>query len=539
MFLIKFTRKKFHFNARQFCSEVVRGEPGVKTIMNKTGAITRQTKTGGEVWESVIGLEVHAQINANTKIFSSAPHQYNSPVNSNVSYFDSSTPGTLPVLNRRCVEAGILTSLALGCKLNNVSYFDRKHYFYSDLPAGYQITQQRRPLAVGGRLKVPVMCPELSKEIYTRSSEVIQLQLEQDSAKSLHDTELCRSLVDLNRCGAGLMEIVFGPDLRHGEEAAALVKELILILESLETCTAKMERGELRVDANISVRRFGDAELGVRTEVKNINSVRSVARAVEYEVERQIKLLEAGGIIENETRSFDYDNKVTVAMRDKEAKQDYRFMPEPNLPPLRLSEAEISEASARLPQLPAELREKLKSELGLSEMTAGQLVSWPPLLQYFTSCLEHRPVNHKEVANLIFCWVQQVSLESSQHPLDIRLTPSSLVELSNKKQEKMISAGGLQEVIIKILAGDDRSVQDIITQENLLLIKDHHYIEQFVKDIVTDNSQLVEKYREESNPKKSKRTYQKLINIINKDSRVDKVDMVLFIEKFKTMLENK
>ena len=262
-------------------------------------------------------------------------------MNSNVSYFDSSTPGTLPVLNGRCVEAGLLTSLALGCQVHDVSYFDRKHYFYSDLPQGYQITQQRRPLAVGGSLDVPVMCPELSREVYTRHSHVIQLQLEQDSAKSLHDPELGRSLVDLNRCGAGLMEIVFGPDLRHGEEAAALVKELILILESLDTCLARMERGELRVDANISVRRAGEAELGVRTEVKNINSVRSVARAVEFEVERQIRILEDGGKIENETRSYDYDNKVTLAMRDKEAKQDYRFMPEPNLPPLRLREGSI------------------------------------------------------------------------------------------------------------------------------------------------------------------------------------------------------
>ena len=506
-------------------------------MMDKRNKITRRTEKGE--WESVIGLEVHAQINANSKIFSGAPHQYNSPVNTAVSYFDSSTPGTLPVLNRRCVEAAVLTSLALECQINLVSYFDRKHYFYSDLPAGYQITQQRRALAEAGRLEVPVFAADLGREVFTTSSNVIQLQLEQDSAKSLHDPELGRSLVDLNRCGAGLMEIVFGPDLRHGEEAAALVKELLLILERLDTCKARMERGEVRVDANISVRRAGDTELGVRTEVKNINSVRSVARAVEFEVERQIRILENGGVIENQTRSFDYDKKETVAMRDKEAKQDYRFMPEPNLPPLRLSEENIEQLRVNLPALPAQLRARLTSELGLSVLTASQLVAWPSLLEYFNLCCHSGPVSHKEVASLIFSWVQHISTETNQHPLDIRLTPSLLVELSNLRQEKVISAGGLQEVITRLVAGDDRTVMDILTGHNLFLIKDRQYIEKFARDIFINNIQLVEKYRKEKNPKKSKRTYQTLINIVNKDSRVDNVDMALFTQILKEMLEEK
>lgn len=291
MFSIKIVKNKFHLNRRLFVSvsENVLDNfdhvESIKTVIDKNKNIKRISKTG-IAWESVIGLEVHAQINAQTKIFSSAPHEFNSPVNSNVSYFDASIPGTLPVLNRRCVEAGVMTALALGSQVNKVSFFDRKHYFYADLPAGYQITQQRQPLAVGGRLEYPVLCQDLSKNIYTKSCDVIQLQLEQDSAKSLHDTESGLSLVDLNRCGAGLMEIVFGPHLSHGEEAAALVKELILILETLDTCKSRMDQGELRVDANISVRKLGDKQLGVRTEVKNINSVRSVAKAVEYEVAR-------------------------------------------------------------------------------------------------------------------------------------------------------------------------------------------------------------------------------------------------------------
>jgi len=215
----------------------------VTVVDKKTGGVVR--RVGGKVWESVIGLEVHAQINANSKMFSSAPTSFNAPVNSNVSYFDAAIPGTLPALNRRCVEAGVVTSLALGLDINMVSYFDRKHYYYADLPAGYQITQHRRPLATGGRLAFPVGRLGDLATWQTRSSEIIQLQLEQDSGKSLHDQEGGRSLIDLNRCGSGLMEIVFGPDLRHGEEAAGLVRELRLILATLGSCRARMEQGEL------------------------------------------------------------------------------------------------------------------------------------------------------------------------------------------------------------------------------------------------------------------------------------------------------
>ena len=480
------------------------------------------------------------------QIFSSSPHEFNSPVNTNVSYFDASIPGTLPVLNKRCVEAGVSTALALGCSLNMVSYFDRKHYFYADLPAGYQITQQRRPLAVGGRVQYPVLAPDLSKNLYSRSCEVIQLQLEQDSAKSLHDPDCGRSLVDLNRCGAGLMEIVLGPDLRHGEEAAALVKELILILTRLDTCRARMDRGELRVDANISVREAGSAGLGVRTEVKNINSVRSVARAVEYEVARQVHILESGGEVENETRGFDYGDKVTTAMRDKEAKQDYRFMPEPNLPPLRLAEGEdaaedenrvnVSRLRAALPELPARTRDRLTSEHGLSAVSAAQLVEWPPLLDYFSLCVLHQPASAQEVANLIFSLVQQQCLAHNLQPSEVSLTPQTLVEASNLRQNKEISASGLQEILHKVLTGDSRAVRSIVEEENLYLIKDEDYILQFVNDIIQNNSEMVAKHKKEKNPKKTARLYQNLISIVNKDSRVEKVDMTKFTEIFRRKL---
>ena len=535
-------KNSYHFSQRQInlCHNLAAGREKIaqiKTVIDKNKCIKRISNDTGTVWESVIGLEIHAQINAETKIFSSAPHQFNFPVNTNVSWFDASTPGTLPVLNRRCVEAGVSTALALGCHLNMVSFFDRKHYFYADLPAGYQITQLRRPLARAGQLDYPVLCPDLSKDVYSRSCEVIQVQLEQDSAKSLHDPETAMSLVDLNRCGTGLMEIVLGPELRHGEEAAAMVKELILILETLDTCKARMDRGELRVDANISVRRIGETELGVRTEVKNINSVRSVAKAVEYEVARQIHILEAGGCVENETRSFDYNDKVTVAMRDKEAKQDYRFMPEPNLPPLRLTETEDGESEdlvsvarlrSALPELPAQTRARLEADYGLDCLSSARLVEWPTLLEYYELCVRHGPRSPREVCHLVFSVVQGQCLAHHIQPRECGLEPKALVEASNMKQDKLISATGLQEVLGKLLDQDTRSVEEIVREENLYLVRDESVIREFVDDIIRNNRDLVNKFRKEKNPKKAARSYKSIITKVNHDSRVEKIDMVIF-----------
>lgn len=277
-------------------------------------------------WISTIGLEVHAQLLTKTKLFSRALAAYGGPVNSQVDFFDASTPGTLPVINKKAVELALKSSLALNCQINQVSTFDRKHYFYADLPAGYQITQQRKPLAVNGHLNFTVIKSTTVKQTYTSKANIIQIQIEQDSGKSLHDEDLNYTLLDLNRCGTGLIEIVFGPDLFHGEEAASLVKELSLILQRLEVCSCKMELGAMRVDANISVRPFGSNQLGIRTEVKNINSIRGIVNAIEHEVDRQIEILESGGEVINETRNYDANQKKSVPMRDKEVKQDYREM---------------------------------------------------------------------------------------------------------------------------------------------------------------------------------------------------------------------
>ena len=298
----------------------------IRTLKTKVSKIDGQNVRirSKEAWISTIGLEVHAQLKTKTKLFSRALAGYGGPTNSQVTLFDASTPGTLPVINKHAVELALKAALALNCNINPISYFDRKHYFYGDLPAGYQITQQRKPIAFDGHLDFNVLKSGTVSETSLKRANIIQLQIEQDSGKSLHDDAANVTLIDLNRCGTGLIEIVFGPDLFHGEDAASLIKELILILQTLDVCTCQMEAGAMRIDANISVRKFNSQTLGVRTEVKNINSVRGVVNAIESEIDRQIELLENGGEIINETRSYDGNLKRSVPMRDKEVKQDYR-----------------------------------------------------------------------------------------------------------------------------------------------------------------------------------------------------------------------
>ncbi|XP_066901993.1 glutamyl-tRNA(Gln) amidotransferase subunit B, mitochondrial isoform X3 [Halyomorpha halys] len=423
-------------------------------------------------WLPVVGLEIHVQLNSHSKLFSASSTIFGTPANTNVSLFDAAIPGTLPVLNRRCVELGVSTALALSCQVNPVSFFDRKHYFYADLPAGYQITQQRAPLACNGHLEFPIYQPGVHKKPYTKHSKILQVQLEQDSGKSLYDSngrtnhrihsskdmdgtllnikrltaenhriwlmkieayleakdrtkkllkkirrlkkmqrgkgKTNRNLVDLNRAGVPLIEIVFAPDLSDGYEAAALVKELILILRRLKTCSCKMEEGALRVDANISVHKDGE-KYGVRTEIKNIGSIRGVTHAVNYEIKRQVDVLESGGVIINETRAWDASLDETVPMRDKEMKQDYRFMPEPNLPPLRLDATEnaneninVSKLRQSLPELPAETREKVAKTYNLLPETVLQLVREEDLFLIFNQIMNNdRKRNVKTVSSIL------------------------------------------------------------------------------------------------------------------------------------------
>ena len=303
-------------------------------------------------WEVVIGLEVHAQVSSNAKLFSGASASFGSAPNENVSLVDAAMPGMLPVINRECVYQAIRTGLGLKAQINLTSVFDRKNYFYADLPQGYQISQFKDPIVGEGSLRI------VMADGSTRDIGIERLHLEQDAGKSMHDQHPTKSYIDLNRTGVALMEIVSRPDMRSAAEAAAYVRKLRSILRYLGTCDGNMEEGSLRADVNVSVRRPGE-ELGTRTETKNLNSVRFIMQAIDYEVERQIEVLEAGGSIDQETRLFDTNTGTTRQMRSKEDAHDYRYFPDPDLLPLQLTAAFVDAIKAELPELPDDIKARM------------------------------------------------------------------------------------------------------------------------------------------------------------------------------------
>ncbi|XP_063585494.1 glutamyl-tRNA(Gln) amidotransferase subunit B, mitochondrial-like [Penaeus indicus] len=459
-----------------------------------------------DIWQPVIGLEIHAQISSTSKLFSRVGTRFGAPPNSQVGVFESAHPGTLPVLNKRCVEAAIKTALALQATVNKTSWFVRKHYFYPDLPAGYQITQLDHPIASDGHLDFIVYNAAVHRKPYRHSVKLIQIQLEEDSGKSIHDKENHRVLVDLNRAGQPLMELVFAPDLRDGEEAAALVKELSLILLQLGTCNCRMEEGSLRVDANISVHRPGEP-LGTRTEVKNLNSIRSLVRAIDFEIERQIGILESGGVITNETRSFDADRRETITMRDKEVVQDYRFMHEPNLPPLRLFDSsegsgrqngslDINAVRQELPELPEEKRQQLMKNYGVTLENAIILVNNPIILDFFLDVMADKKRDSRLVCNLLLTNLLG-TLNSAN--VDFQKSPMSagafgeIVDLQQSGQ--ILNDTSLRLIDLICNDGDLRSPTQIVNANNWLKFSDDDLLESLVVKVLNDNQNLVKKYR--------------------------------------------
>ncbi|KAK2581294.1 hypothetical protein KPH14_008079 [Odynerus spinipes] len=455
-------------------------------------------------WKPTIGLEIHAKISSNSKMFSAASTKFEKPVNSCVSFFDCATPGTMPVLNRKCVEAGVTTALALSCSLNEISIFERKHYFYADLPAGYQITQSKQPLAVDGQLCFLVFTSGIHKEPYVKISKIKQIQLEQDSGRTLQSEFTERNLIDLNRAGVPLMELVFEPDLSDGEEAAAAVKELMNILKILGTCSCKMEEGALRIDANVSVS-HDSKTLGVRTELKNIGSVRGVANAIRYEIERQIKILEKGQSIVNETRSWDAINKKTVPLREKEEKQDYRFMPETDLLPLRIclegtsNESNLVDATVlkkQLPELPNEIRKRLKEKYNLTQHSILQLSNDLELLQLFTDLMKtNRNLDPKIVANFItyevmsFLYNNKLQLEFCKDHL--RYISEITELLQSREITPLIAVRLLNRLLIEL----DKMPKQIVEENNWKSINDERELEIICKQIIEDNPAIVKKYK--------------------------------------------
>ncbi|XP_072410730.1 glutamyl-tRNA(Gln) amidotransferase subunit B, mitochondrial isoform X1 [Chiloscyllium punctatum] len=450
-------------------------------------------------WMGVVGLEVHAQLCSNSKLFSGSRVQFSAPPNALVSFLDASLPGTLPVLNKHCVEAAVMTGLALNCTINKKSMFDRKHYFYADLPVGYQITQQRCPIAINGNLAYSLYVGRNRNHMIPKLVRIQQIQLEQDSGRSLHDDARSQTLIDLNRAGIGLMEIVMKPDMCCGDEAAAAVRELQLILQTLGTCHGNMAEGQLRVDANVSVHQHG-RPYGVRAEVKNINSPRFLARAIDYEIQRQIDILENGGKILNETRAFDYKTGQTISLRDKEGKQDYRFMPEPNLPPLAIFDNETLSSNVNpqqvvnidhirelLPELPDAKRKRLVEKYGILAEHSFTLVNEDGLVQFFETVLEQTEANPKKVIGWILndflALLKQNNLSVNQSPI----TPPALAELLTLLEKGFISSSAAKQVFVELWEGEGKSAVQIVEQKELGLIQDHRKLEQICQRVIEDH----------------------------------------------------
>ncbi|XP_033183655.1 glutamyl-tRNA(Gln) amidotransferase subunit B, mitochondrial isoform X2 [Bombus vancouverensis nearcticus] len=454
-------------------------------------------------WKPSVGLEIHAQISTESKLFSGSPTSFNHSVNSCVSLFDCAVPGTMPVLNKKCVEAGVLTALALSCEVNAVSMFERKHYFYSDLPAGFQITQQRKPLAVNGEIKFNVFKSGLHKKSYSKSSKIKQIQLEQDSGRSLHNEVFGRSLIDLNRAGIPLMEFVFEPDLTNGEEAAALVQELCLILQLLGTCSCKMQEGALRVDANVSVSK-PNAPLGVRTELKNIGSISALNHAVEYEIKRQISILQKGGQVINETRAWNPINKNTILMREKEDKHDYRFMPEPNLPPLYLhikrnvqnkyNLIDVPSLKEQLPELPEQIRKNLLQ--GLTPDTLVAVTSNFDLFLLFCDILKNG--KHRDPQLVAKLFISDVLSFMDDYNLNLTFCVNNqeyIEELMDLIQAEVINRRTLRKLLNELVNKPNKMPKQIVEENKWFIISDEKELELICSEILKANPELVKKYK--------------------------------------------
>ena len=436
----------------------------------------RITGRTGE-WELVLGLEVHAQVASNAKLFSGAGVGFGAAPNAQVSLVDAGFPGMLPVINRFCVEQAIRTGLGLRAKVNLVSRFDRKNYFYPDLPQGYQISQYKDPIIGEGVLLVE------RNDGSTFEVGIERLHLEQDAGKSVHDMDPNLTYVDLNRSGVALMEIVSRPDMRSPEDAAAYVKTLRQLVRYLGTCDGDMEKGNLRADVNVSVRKPG-APLGTRCEIKNVNSMRYIQQAIVYEARRQVEILEDGGVIEQETRLFDAGKGETRSMRSKEDAHDYRYFPDPDLLPLVLDAAWVKEIEATLPELPDAKRARLQSQYGLSAYDAGVLVSDAERAAYFERAAVGRDA--KLVANFVtnelLSRLSKDGLEFDHSPIPSEDIASLVVLI----ETDVISSKIAKEVFDRMWAGEGRPAEIVETQ-GLRQVTDTGAIEAAIDEIIAAN----------------------------------------------------
>ena len=436
-------------------------------------------------YEVIIGLEVHAQVLSNSKLFSSSPTKFGAEPNTQVSLVDAAFPGMLPIINEFCIKQAIKTGIGLKAQINKRSVFDRKNYFYADLPQGYQISQYKNPIV--GEGKIILDMPYVQKEV-----GIERLHLEQDAGKSIHDMDPKNTLVDLNRSGVALMEIVSKPDLRSPDEVNAYIKKLRSIMRYLGTCDGNMQEGSLRADVNISVRKKGSKEFGTRCEIKNVNSIKFMQMAINYEANRQVDLIEDGKTIDQETRLFDVKKKHTRSMRSKEDAHDYRYFPDPDLLPLELKDDFIEKISLEIPELPDEKKKRFIDKFNLSAYEANILVSDKETSEYFEEVIKKSDVKLATnwITGELFALLNNKNLEITQSPISAQ----NLSNLINLIQDGTIS-GKIAKTVFELMVDGDKDPKKIVEDKGLKQESDPKELEKIVLKIIATNKDKVEEYK--------------------------------------------
>lgn len=428
--------------------------------------------SNSSIYEAVIGLEIHAQLQTQSKLFCGDSIAFGAPPNTQVSPVTLGHPGTLPKTNKKAVEYAIKMGLTCNSTIEQYNYFARKNYFYPDLPKGYQISQHTTPICKGGFITIQTEKGE-------KSIALNRIHLEEDAGKSIHDLDEHFTCIDLNRAGTPLIEIVTEPCLHSAEEAYLYVTEVRKLVQWLGICDGNMEEGSLRCDANVSIRKKGDTSLGTKIEVKNLNSIRNVKKAIEFEIERMIKVVEGGGTIKQQTRSFDADSDTTFAIRDKEEANDYRYFPDPDLAPFHLTEDYINNIKASLPALPAALIAKYKQAYQLSEYDAAQLCSEKSMADYFEAVIEYTQL-YKAVANWMLGPVRQQLNEKNIDFSVIPLLPATLAALLNIVEEGKVSFSVASSKLLPVLMTNNQDPLILAQNLNLIQVSDNRELEAWI-----------------------------------------------------------
>lgn len=445
---------------------------------------TIKGKTGE--WEVVIGLEVHCQIKTKSKLFSRSSAEFGAEQNKHVSFYDCAMPGQLPVINKFSIEQAIKTGIGLNAEFNLKSQFDRKNYFYADLPSGYQITQFFSPIIKSGWLNIKLENGE-DKKI-----RIHEAHLEQDAGKSIHDQHPMYSMIDLNRAGVTLLEIVSEPDMRSPYEAMTYLRELRALVRALDTCDGNMDEGSMRCDANISVMKLGSKEFGTRCEVKNVNSIKNVGDAIEYEAKRQVEILENGGQIDQETRKFNALTGTTKTMRSKEDAIDYRYFPDPDLAPLVITQEMIEKIKETIPELPEAKKARYIKDYNFSDYDAGVLTSSKEISTYFEKLIQkHNPKTASNwLTSELFGRLNKLAINITESPV----TAEMLSELLDLIEDNTIS-GKIAKEVLDIMIETQKSATQIVEEKGLKQTTDMGEINKIIEEVINNNQKQVEQYK--------------------------------------------